>query len=224
MAEKKFGYRILYIQDGARNKLMNLLKRHLPKGRGEAFYPCMEYYRRGDKEVKIRPMFPGYVFLYTDLNMKEVHSLIWFHRQELFASTRELALAQERASDIGVLLKADNHEIFELSDVSSDEAEFLDPLREAGGLLAMSGGYEISKNRYMVMEGPLKYYADKIIDVDKHNRKAFLKFEVNGRHAQAGFNCYPRAHYYPKNDSKIVMLSDGTEVDLSELKKKMNSL
>ena len=86
-----------------------------------------------------------------------------------------------------------------------DEQEewFLNYLREGNGLLTMSSGYEyeiqIHKSKkekkaikkYKVMEGPLKVYEDKIKKVDKHERLAFLDFEVNGWCAQAGFNCLP---------------------------------
>ena len=84
----------------------------------------------------------------------------------------------------------------------------------------MSSGYECvdkGKKTYVVMEGPLKAYEDRIVAVDKHNRKAFLEFEFNGRRAQAGFNCMPKAHWFPEEDSQVVKLSDNTEVDLTEL-------
>ena len=61
----------------------------------------------------------------------------------------------------------------------------------------MSAGYE-ENNRYVVMAGPLKAYEDKIDDVDKHNRNAFLSFEINGKQAQAGFECKPREFWFPK--------------------------
>lgn len=44
-----------------------------------------------------------------------------------------------------------------------------------------------------------------------------MKFEINGRCAQAGFECKPKVYWFPKIDSKIAVLSDGTEVDLEEL-------
>ena len=119
-----------------------------------------------------------------------------------------------------------------------DEQEewFLNYLREGNGLLAMSSGYEyeiqIHKSKkekkaikkYKVMEGPLKVYEDKIKKVDKHERLAFLDFEVNGWCAQAGFNCLPRSHWEPKNDSNIVRFDDGSEADLAELKNKIMTI
>ena len=81
----------------------------------------------------------------------------------------------------------------------------------------MSAGYDDGNKKYVVMEGSLKAFQDKIIDVDKHGRKAFLTFNINGSQAQAGFECKPKSHWFPKEDSNIVKLEDGTEVDLKEL-------
>ena len=73
------------------------------------------YYRRDEKKVRIKAIFPEYVFLYTDMNMKEVYQMI----------------------------------------------------------------------RDVVLEVSLRAYADRIINVDKHNRRAFLEFEINGSRAHA---------------------------------------
>lgn len=222
---KKRRYCIIYIQDTESQKLINVLERYIPKERGEVFYPRMEYYRRGEKAIKIKPIFHGYVFLYTDLNMKEVHELIAEHRKDINAGTRELLLSEYRGTDEEFLSNESEEDmILELSDVDEKEGEFLDYLRQGDGLLVMSSGYQEGKNKYVVMEGPLKAYESKIKDVDKHNRKAFLEFEINGRRAQAGFNCLPKAHYFPDKDSEIVTLQDGTEVDLNDLKKKVMSI
>ena len=209
----------------------------MPEERGEVFYPCMEYYRRDKKAVMTKPIFPGYVFLYTDMNIKEVHNMIRDHRAEISSGMRELALANEWLTDKNYLLsKSDRDGIYDLSDVDAEETEFLDYLREGNGLLAMSSGYEVVehmpkktgknhgkgedvKKTYVVMEGPLKAYQEKITKVDKHERRAYLKFEINGNRAQAGFNCMPKAHWFPQNNSRIVRLSDNTEVDLDEVQR-----
>ena len=232
--QKKHRYCILYIPEGEQQKLVNILKKYIPTGRGEAFYPCMEYYRRDVKKVMVKPIFPGYVFLYTDLNIKEVHSLIRERRAEIGSGMRELALANEWLTDKDFLfLKSDDDEIYELSDVNDGEAEFLDYLRKGNGLLAMSSGYEVveripgkRKNKkeeirktYIVMEGPLKVYENKIVKIDKHERRAYLEFEINGSRAQAGFNCLPKAHWFPDKNTRIVRFEDGTEADLTELEK-----
>lgn len=214
--------------------MKNIIEKHLPKGRGEVFYPCMEYYRRDDKKVQVKAVFSNYLFLYTDLNIKEVHELVREHRVEIASGIRELALSERWMSDPNFLFTDnDDNKFYELSDVDEDETEFLDYLRLGNGLLSMSYGYEYevqkkkkkgekkakSETRYVVMEGPLKIYENKIRRIDKHNRMAFLKFEIKGRQAQAGFECKPKAHWFPQKDSQIMYLDDGTEFDVSELKR-----
>ena len=236
MGDKRFRYCVLYILDADQHKLTGMIEKYLPKSRGEVFYPCMEYYRRDNKKVNTKAVFPGYVFLYTDLDMREVHQLIRAHRQQMQdVAVRELALSEQRVSDPDILVKDRlESEIYDLSDIDEEEEAFIDTLREGNGLLAMSSGYEDvdednaanGKNRkkYVVMEGPLRAYADRIIKVDKHNRRAFLEFEINGSRAQAGFNCLPKAHWFPNSNSRLVIFEDKTEVDLGELKDRIMTL
>ncbi len=42
--------------------------------------------------------------------------------------------------------------------------------------------------------------------------------------AQAGFNCFPKSHYFPEENTKIFKLEDGTEIDLLELQKNVMTL
>lgn len=218
---KNFRYSVLYIPDTEQHKLKCTIEKRLPKGRGETFIPRMEMYRRGEKEFREITIFPGYVFLYTDMDIREVHEMLKDCRAELNFILRELALQERRASDREFLYgEADDGTLLELSDLDEEETEFLDILREGNGLLAMSSGYEENR-KYHVMEGPLKAFEDKIEKLDKHNRKAFLRFEINGRQARAGFECKPKTHWFPKDNSRIVKLSDGAEVDLEELVQKV---
>ena len=249
---KKFHYHVIYISSSKEQLLADFMKRHLEEGQGTAFVPRMEYYRRGDKAVKIREMFKGYVFVYSTLNIRELHFLIRRYRRELDAGMRELAL-RERATgdptypyreykttdtDLGTespckgidvpakdgdeigslnkspesLVKGSNASedkdipvsseeskegLSELSDITAEEERFLDTLREGDGLLGMSSGYR-DGTQIVVMEGPLKDYEDCIDCVDAHNRKAFLAFMLNGRQAQAGFNCRPKTDWFPE--------------------------
>ncbi|MBR1633643.1 MAG: hypothetical protein IJ682_01125 [Lachnospiraceae bacterium] len=233
MSEKRFRYCVLYIRDTEHHKLTGILEKYMPSGRGQVFYPCMEYYRRDDKEVKVKAIFPGYVFLYTDLNIKEIHQLIDTHRGELNTAMRELTLAERRVTDPDFLSQNSTEDkLYELTDIDEEEESFIDTLREGNGLLAMSSGYEYvvkdrkekKQKKYVVVEGPLKAYEDRIVIVDKHNRRAFLEFEINGRQAQAGFNCLPKAHWFPNKNSEIITFTDGTETDLGELKDKIMTL
>ena len=217
---KSYRYCVLYIQDAEQHKLKGRIEKQLPKGHGEVFIPRMELYRRGEKKVKEITIFSGYVFIYTDLNIREVHEMLKGCRTELNSQVRELALREYRMSEPNFLYeRSEGDSLFELSDLDDEETVFLDTLRAGNGLLSMSAGYE-ENEKYHVMEGPLKAFEDKIEKLDKHNRKAFLRFELNGRQARAGFECKPKTCWFPKENTKIAKLSDGTEVDLGELARK----
>lgn len=219
MDKKKFRYCVLYIRDIEQQKLKGAIGRNLPGEHGEAFIPRMELYRRGEKKVKEVSIFPGYVFIYTDFDMKEIHGVLRNCRAELNAAFKELAFTERWMGDPDSLYQEpEDGNLCDLSDLDEEEADFLDLLRQGDGLLAMSCGYEENK-KYHVMEGPLKAYEDKIQKVDKHNRKAFLRFEINGRQVRAGFECRPRTHWFPEGETRTATLADGTEVDLEELKK-----
>lgn len=221
--QEKKNYYILFSQMSDQRKLKTRLEAKLKDTNSEVFVPYMEYYRRGEKAVKIKPVFPNYMFVYTNLDPMTLHRSIRDAVSELKIVVRELGFKEQYYSET---IDADNlleEEIVLYSNVSEEEGAFLDFLRQGNGLLTMSSGYEENKD-YIVMEGPLKAYEDKIKGVDKHNRKAFLTFEINGRQAQAGFECKPKSHWFPKEDTKIARLEDGTEVDLEELKRRVMTI
>lgn len=211
-------YYVLYSNGVDHQKLKSKIENKLSGTYSEAFIPYMEYYKRGDKAVKTRPMFPNYIFIYTDIGAMDLHKRVREVVSELKKGIRELGFKEQYFGQTIDWDTMTEDELIMYPNISEKEASFLELLRSGNGLLSMSKGYEVSKGKYVVMEGPLQAYEDKIIDVDKHNRKAFLKFEINGRCAQAGFECKPKAYWFPKIDSKIAVLSDGTEVDLEELK------
>lgn len=218
---KTFRYCVLYVHRAGQDRLKAAIEKHFPKGHGEVFIPRMELYRRGDREVRETPVFPGYVFLYTNLNMEETHRMLGKCRPELGVAFRELALEERRAGGQDYPEgESDDVCVCGLSDINEEETKFLEMLRESDGLLGMSFGYQ-EGGRYYVAEGPLKAYENQIEKVDKHNRKAFLKFEINGRQARAGFECKPKAHWFPDENVRMAVLADGAEVDLEELKRKV---
>ena len=91
---KKCRYCVLYTQVLKQERLRDILKVGLPEGRGTVFYPCMEVYRRGaaGRRNEIVPIFPGYIFIRSDMNAKELHEWIGSRRGELGAFIREISL------------------------------------------------------------------------------------------------------------------------------------
>lgn len=199
-------YQVLYCQVMNQDKLKPRLEKKLADTDSEIFIPRMEYYRRGEKAVKIKPIFPGYTFIRTSMSPEELHDVVKNVMKESKIRVRELGFKDQHFYPC----------------ISPEEAKFLDFLCTDNGVLEMSVGYQDGK-RYIVMDGPLKVFEDKIVDVDKHNRKAFLKFEIDGRRAQAGFECKPKAHWVEDKNAKLARLSDGAEIDLNELEKKILS-
>lgn len=187
-------YFVLYTTVSAQEDLRDLIGRRLPEGTGEAFIPRMEVYRRGEDEPVPKEMFPGYVIVYTSLTAREMHLLIRANRRELLSVLKEVGYKARLES---AKPDSDNWEegkLYDLLDLNPGETEFMDLLRTGNGLLAMSHGYE-EDGKYHVMDGPLKAYEDRMIDVDKHNRKAFLDIVINGRSVRAGFECKPKSFW-----------------------------
>ncbi|MCR5324884.1 MAG: hypothetical protein K6E85_16630 [Lachnospiraceae bacterium] len=265
----RFHYCVLFTQVAKQARLTEVLKEALPKERGTVFYPCMEYYRRDCGQNAIKPIFPGYIFVRSDMNAAELHEFIKKNRDKAGTYVRELGLRaqmeglgtdKESGSFIeggsrgvsGSLVESgsgaegkestggeDRHknyilekqDDYGLKDLTEDESRFMDfllgivvdddnddlddefddfvefeeyedeePSSSTGfsdGLLRMSYGYQ-ENGKYIVMEGPLKVYQDKIIDVNKHDRKAFLDFEVNGYQVRAGFEVKPKKYWFPE--------------------------
>lgn len=228
-------YHIIYCRISDQELFKDRLVCNLSDTDSVVTIPRMEYYRRSEKTVKIKPVFPGYIFIKTSLTPFELHDVIKRTKLETSVGVRELDFRErlDTMSDYRDMADNDLDAFIDIDDaypqleyqpyVSIEEEEFLDFLCDGKGLLEMSQGYQDNK-RYVVMEGPLKAFSDKIYYVDKHNRKAFLDFEIDRRHAVAGFECKPKAHWYPVESSKITYLYDGTEVDLDELEKSLTSL
>mgnify|MGYP002858321104 CR=1 FL=1 len=259
MKIKKQRYCVLYTQVSKQARVTEVLKEALPIERGTVFYPCMECYRRDRGQIEIRPIFPGYVFIRSDMNAVELHRYISENKPRLFAYVYELGLrrnmetgrVRRKRTDGGVRecstgsaeapadrkdgpeQEEDDCEEYELKDLTEDESRFMDFLLGyvasdnsstdgdyedfceaeeyeedafssergyADGLLRMSYGYK-ENGKYVVMEGPLKVYEDKIFDVNRHERKAFLDFTVNGYIVRAGLELKPKEYWFPK-DSK----------------------
>ena len=225
-------YYVLYTAATWQSKLKTSLVLTMPESLGRIFYPCMETYRRGKAEPVLFPLFPGYVFIRTKMDPLQLHELARTNRRVLSVYIRELGF--ERAMDSGQMDPAREEEEFEFGDLSAEETKFLDFLLgidpvtgelmegSAGdGILHMSCGYKAGKS-FVVMEGPLKYYADHIKDVNIHDRKAYLDFGIKDRVIKAGFEIKPRSHWFPEMDDGVI-LEDGSELNVDRLLKKMRS-
>lgn len=254
--EKKYRYCVLYTQVIKQERLRDILKMEFPAGRGTVFYPCMEVYRRGTagRRTEITPIFPGYIFIRSDMSAEELHRFIQSRRGELGTFVREIGLSERRAAGVSLFSEGETESNdYILSDLKEEEAAFMDFLLDADaetdrsaeettirqiqgseeaeerntpveGLLRMSYGYKEGNKKYKVVEGPLRAYEDHIIDVNVRDRKAYLDFDIQGHVVKAGFTIKPKRFWFPGDKDAPEVLSDGTEVDLHELIKAMTNL
>lgn len=274
---KKYSYCVLYTQVLKQWEVCEVIRKSLPEGRGTVFYPCVELWWNDTVDTVIRPLFPGYVFIRSDLERAELHDLIVRRRKDILLFIKELKLSELKNAG-GVPVDMDDALLI---DIKEDEAEFLDFIlnfkyREDGeeeaacssaveakcvgqtpaeekcmrqtlaeaegerqpagekarnrkttkipeeGVIRMSYGY-CENGKYVVMEGPLRGYEDRIVSVDRRKRKAYLDIEINGHMAKAGLGLMGKGYWFPKDKCVPAVLEDGTEIDPAEIAKKMMS-
>ena len=247
----KYRYCVLYTNVLKQAEVRSALKKALSGNRGTVFYPCMECFRRdAGGKVTIQPIFPGYIFIRSDMEGTELHKFIRDNRGGIMTFVRELKLSQRMESGEDVFADGDlfhskdvDDVEYGLSDLTEEEAEFMDFLLDsddtdseisgsvdakdekngissAEGLLKMSYGYK-EGSKYKVMKGPLRAYEGHIAGVNKHDKKAFLDFKINGKVVRAGFDVMPKRYWFPEDKDTPEVLVDGTEVDLQALAKAM---
>lgn len=154
---------VLYVISGREEKSCQLLN-HVPQF--AAFIPKMEYYRRDIKNIAIKPMFPGYVFIQcTD-------------EQDMFdIRLKKLSLQYKTYFKE---LKYRN-----TSALTTDEVTYFEHMLNEHSLLKMSYG-EMVNGKVKILDGPLSGLEDNIVKVDKHNGFAYLNLVFQNRLVKAG--------------------------------------
>ena len=261
-------YCVLYTQTLKQWEVTTVLKKKLPEGRGTVFYPCIELWRHDRKATEIRALFPGYLFVRSDMEPEELHHFIGEHRRDVSSFIKELRISEKKISGGDAAEQADEANEYQYirMDLKEDEKAFLDFLlacgnedtgQEAGGdaevkngtcredtrkagicknsdgeesaaalriptegVLRMSYGYR-EGGKYVVMKGPLKEYQNRIARVNAHDRKAYLDIKINGRAVRAGFEVKPKRYWFPDDSDAPMVLHDGTEVNLENLRNMM---
>lgn len=261
-------YCVLYTQTLKQWEVTTVLKKKLPEGRGTVFYPCIELWRHDRKATEIRALFPGYLFIRSDMEPEELHHFIGEHRRDVSSFIKELRISEKKISGGDAAERADevNEYQYIRMNLKEDERAFLDFLlacgnedtdQEAGGdakgkdgtcredtqragicknnhgeesaaalripsegVLWMSYGYR-EGGKYVVMKGPLKEYQNRIARVNAHDRKAYLDIKINGRAVRAGLELKPKRYWFPDDSDAPMVLHDGTEVNLENLRNMM---
>lgn len=156
-------YYVLYCQT---LKCEGVCRRLNEKGKLQAFIPQMESYHRLSNQILLKTMFPGYVFIKSELNQREFDALL-------------SSLSDERNGIIKELKKS------EVSALTQDEIDLYQRLWNQNGILVMSEGYK-ENGKTIVTKGPLLSFQEEIIATDKRDMVAVLKLTFLDRNIKAG--------------------------------------
>lgn len=132
-----------------------------------AFIPKMETYRRDCSEYILDVMFPGYVFVKTEMNQLDFD--------------RFLLNLQEQKKGFIKELKREN-----VSCLTDNEIEFLNDFLDEECILRMSYGTKIG-GKSIPFKGPLVKYMNHIKRVNFYRNMAYLDFEFMNREIMVGF-------------------------------------
>lgn len=156
MEEKKTemkNWYILFAETGKQSQLCLLLGQEGV----HAYLPMMEYYRRDRKGLAEKPMFPGYIFVQSDLTQKEFDGLLDSMEERRWGFIRQL-------KDEGG------------SALTEEEKAFFQWLLDDGGTARMSYGYLDPAGKAVITCGPLVGCERHIRKTDRHNRQVLMDF------------------------------------------------
>lgn len=122
-----------------------------------AFLPMMEYYRRDRKGLAEKPMFPGYIFVQSEMDQKEFDSLLDSMEGRRWGFIRQLK------EEGGTAL-------------TEEERAFFQWLLDDDGIARMSYGYLNHAGKAVITYGPLIGCEKHIRKTDKHNRQVLMDF------------------------------------------------
>lgn len=160
----KENWYVLFVLVAKSDKLCSILTK---KGI-DAFIPQMEYYRRDIKGNALKPLFPGYVFVRSEMEQSDFDNFLY-----KLGEQRDGLIKQLKEDGVSALRK--------------EEIEMFNKLLNSEGILEMSQAF-IEDKRAIVTNGPLIYYQDHIVKVDKHNKLAYLDIEFMNRKILVGLN------------------------------------
>ena len=213
-------YHIIFTNTGKQKALQSVLSRALPEETGRVFIPMREYWVRKEQTVEQKPLFPGYIIFRTDMDRRSLHEFVKYNRRDIQTFVRELENRTLLDSGMDVTAVYPEDPELEITDVSAEEKELLDNVLDEDGVWRMSRGCK-RDGKFIVPEGPLSVYTDRIKEVDRHNREAVLDLDFRGHRVVAGLELKPVRYFFPWDTDAPELLDDGTEVDLKDLAKKM---
>lgn len=152
---------VLFVRGGMEEKIRDFF---LSQGLN-AFTPKMKvvFRKQGISELVEKIMFPGYLFIESELEQAAMDEQI-----------KELRMQK---TGIVKLLKFDKEGTPALR---SEEKDYLERLLGKNKVLEHSTGL-IQGNQVIITEGPLRGFESQIVKIDRHKRRAVLELELCGQ-------------------------------------------
>lgn len=132
-----------------------------------AFLPMMEYYRRDWKRLAKKPMFPGYIFVQSEMEQQEFDRLLDSMAGRRWGFIRQLK--EEGASAL-----------------NPAEEEFFQLILDDKGEAPMSYGYLNHAGKAVITYGPLIGCEKHIRKADRHNRQVLMDFAFRAEPVRLG--------------------------------------
>ncbi len=155
---------ILFVNTGREHHLSNWINQRFSDKHLKSFFPTRElfYKKSGNAYTRILTMFPGYLFIETEICSTEFLQHIWF----IIKTSEDI---------IRILKYGDSDEIT----LQEDECRELKRLLNNDHCVELSVGF-IEGDKIIVQEGPLMGRESIIKKINRHKREAFIDLEIMG--------------------------------------------
>lgn len=121
---------------------------------------------RYQEKYIVRPLFPGYLFIKCFMAQNEFDTYLQSMNEEKQGVIKEL-----KKQDVSAL--------------TNEEINLFDQLLDENYILKMSEGRMVN-GKATVQKGPLHFFEENIVGLDKRNRLAYLNISFLNRNIKAG--------------------------------------
>ena len=170
--EEPYWWYVLFVRTNSERRVVREITDYVKANKFnfefEAFIPESEYYYRNKKrelwkEYLKRPLFPGYVFIETDLQSQDFLKIF----SQIFHNSLDI---------IKILRYGENGEIA----ISTEERRRLEYMFKGKRCFEHSQGFIVG-DKVIIENGPLIGREGNIKYINRHNRIAKVEFEMFGR-------------------------------------------
>lgn len=154
---------VLFIQTGREQKIEQFLRRQLNSDVCMPFIPLQEllFKKSGITSKEVRPLFPGYVFVESELQGQQFLKVI--------------SSLTNRLSEMACVLKYSDTEIA----MKEAERQMLLSLCNNDHCIESSYGI-MDGDKIHIIDGPLKGLESIVKKVNRHKRQAWIEIEIMG--------------------------------------------